>query len=315
MQLPLFPDQASTAARPVDAMYFCLVALSLFFVVLIFGSIVFFAARYRRGAKVDRSPLRFSTLRIEITWTVIPLLMTLGIFAWGANLFFWMKSPPAGAHEVNVVGKQWMWKVQHAEGNREINELHVPIGKTVRLTMASQDVVHSFFIPAFRIKQDVVPGRYTTQWFTATKIGEYHLFCAQYCGTNHSRMIGRVVVMDPADYQRWLTSGSQGKTTVAAGARLFLRLGCSGCHGASATIRAPKLEGLFGKPVPLEGGQIVIADEKYIRDSILLPASQIAAGYQNLMPSYQGRVGEEELMQIIAYIKSLAETKPGEVVK
>jgi cytochrome c oxidase subunit 2 len=198
-----------------------------------------------------------------------------------------------------------MWKIQHPEGNREINELHVPLGRIVKLTMTSQDVIHSFFLPAFRVKQDVVPGRYTTEWFKASRLGTYHLFCSEFCGTQHSAMGGRIIVMDPAAYEEWLVRGQPGSTLVQSGERLFRELGCSGCHVGPSIVRAPPLEGLFGMPVPLDNGQVVIADEAYLRDSILFPAKQIVGGYTNDMPSFQGRVSEEELLQLIAYIKSL----------
>ena len=226
------------------------------------------------------------------------------------RVFFHIETPPANALEVDVVGKQWMWKLQHAEGNREINELHVPLNRAVKLTMTSQDVIHDFFIPVFRIKQDVVPGRYTTEWFIPTKVGRFHIFCAQFCGTDHARMIGWVDVMQPADYDKWLVTTGAGQTMAAMGEALFNRVGCSGCHGAGSKIHAPRLEGLYGRPVPLDGGQVIPADDKYIRDSILLPASQITAGYPNLMPSFTGRLTEEEVMQLIAYIQSLADKQP-----
>jgi cytochrome c oxidase subunit 2 len=205
-----------------------------------------------------------------------------------------------------------MWKIQHPEGNREINELHVPAGRMIRMTLASQDVIHSFFLPEFRIKRDVIPGYYTSEWFQPTRVGTYQLFCAEYCGTSHSGMIGRVIVMKPEDYEAWLASGRPDTTLAQAGERRFRELGCSGCHVGSSVVRAPPLEGLFGKPVPIEGGKIVTADEAYIRDSILLPASQITFGYQNLMPTYQGRVSEEELLELIAYIKSLGRKQSAE---
>jgi cytochrome c oxidase subunit II len=190
MKFPLFPDQASTTAVAVDHLYFFLTALSVFFLALIFVPMLFFLFKYRRGNRADRTPPRFSTTKIEITWTVIPFLLAMGTFAWGARVYFDMEVPPADTLEINIVGKQWMWKVQHQEGNREINELHLPIGRTVKVTLASEDVIHSFFVPAFRIKQDVVPGRFTTEWFKPVRVGEYHFFCSQYCGTDHSRMIG-----------------------------------------------------------------------------------------------------------------------------
>ena len=202
------------------------------------------------------------------------------------------------------MAKQWMWKLQHAEGKREINELHIPLGQTVSLTMTSQDVIHSFFVPAFRVKQDVVPGRYTTEWFRATRLGEYHLFCAEYCGTKHSAMIGKVTVMRPAEYQRWLTTGDSGQSIVLEGQRLFHEKGCSGCHVGSKAVHAPPLKGVYGKQVPLASGEIVTADDQYLHDSILLPGKQISAGYENIMPSFSGHISEAEIMQIIAYLKS-----------
>jgi len=310
MNFPIFPEQASTIARSVDQIYFALTTVSGLMALLIFFTIVYFCFKYRRGKPANRSPARLPQMTIEVTWIVIPLLLFMGLFAWGANVYFVQQRSPPGALELNVIGKQWMWKVQHPEGNREINELHVPRGRIVKLTMASQDVIHSFYLPSFRTKMDVVPGRYTTEWFQATKIGNYHLFCAEYCGTKHSGMVGHVIVMDPAEYETWLAQGSPGSTLAQAGERRFRELGCSGCHMGSSIVRAPPLEGLYGKPVPLQNGQIVVADEGYIRDSILLPNAQITAGYDAVMPSFQGHITEEELLEIIAYIKSLGSKPP-----
>ncbi len=309
MNLHLFPEQASTVARESDWLFWSLTAASAFICVLVFVPLVWFAIKYRRGRKVDRRMPHVQTWKIEVTWTLIPFVLVMGLFAWSAEVFFRMESPPPGAIEVNVVGKQWMWKLQHAEGAREINELHIPLGRPVKLTLTSQDVIHDFFVPAFRMKQDVIPGRYTTEWFTPTKVGRYHLFCAQYCGTTHSGMIGWVYVMEPHDYERWLTQGSP-EPLAAQGEKLFRQLGCSGCHSASSKIHAPPLEGVYGHPVPLETKEFVTADEKYLRDSILLPASQISAGYQNLMPSFQGHISEEEIMELIAYLKSISNKTP-----
>ncbi len=309
----LFPDQASTTARQVDLLYFGLLLISAFYVLVVFAPLFYFSIKYRRGSKANRVNPSRGSFAIEMTWTIIPTFMSLGLFAWGATVYYHMERPPADALQVQVVGKQWMWKLQHSEGKREINELHIPLGQSVRLTMTSQDVIHSFFIPAFRVKQDVVPGRYTTEWFKPTRLGEYHLFCAEFCGTKHSGMIGRVVVMEPNEYQKWLSTGDVGDPVVVAGQRLFTQLGCSGCHenpGGNNAIRAPHLEGIFGKPVPLQTGEIVTADERYIRDSILMPQAQIAAGYENLMPTFKGRISEEELLQIIEYIKSLSNALP-----
>src|SRR5437773_12156556 len=215
--------------------------------------------------------------------------------------------------DVRVVGKQWMWKFQHANGRREINTLHVPLGRAVKLTMISQDVVHSFYVPVFRIKRDVVPGSYATCWFEATKLGEFHLFCAEYCGTNHSRMVGRVVVMEPIDYEKWLNTGEPGEAIAVAGERLFRDRGCSGCHGLNSKFHAPPLENMYGRSRPLATGEVVQADEGYLRDSILLPGKEIAAGYENIMPSYAGQLSEEETMQLIAYLKSIGGSSAGKV--
>jgi cytochrome c oxidase subunit 2 len=310
MKIPFFPDQASSLSAQVDYLFFFLVALSVFFTVVIVVPMFYFLVKYRRGRRANRAPLRIPMNKIEVAWIVVPLILAMGVFAWGAHVYFQLLVPPDNALELNVVGKQWMWKVQHQEGNREINELHVPLGRPVRLTLASEDVIHSFFIPAFRVKQDVVPGRFLTQWFTPTRVGQYHLFCAELCGTDHSKMVGTVHVMNPADYEEWLNQGVVGDSLAQSGARLYRELGCSGCHVGPSTVRAPRLEGLYGRMVPLQNGQFVRANDQYIRDSILLPNSQVTAGYEPVMPTFQGRITEDELFQLIAYIKSAANTPP-----
>ncbi|MGN6554176.1 MAG: cytochrome c oxidase subunit II [Verrucomicrobiota bacterium] len=310
MNFPLLPDQASDVAAQTDHLYWGLIAISSLVMLIVFLPIVYFLFKYRRGRKADRTPLHLPEITIEITWTIIPVIVFAGLFVWGANVYWNIERPPNDAMEVNVVGKQWMWKMQHAGGRREIDELHVPLGRNVKITLASQDVIHSFFLPAFRIKQDAVPGRYTTIWFKADKLGSFHLFCSEYCGTQHSGMTGHVVVMEPAAFQQWLNQGEPTTTLAQSGERLYRELGCSGCHENSTIVRAPPLQGIFGKPVPLQGGQIVTADETYIRDSILLPAKDIAAGYTNDMPSFRGRVSEEELFQLVEYIKRLGGTAP-----
>jgi cytochrome c oxidase subunit 2 len=312
VNFPIFPSQSSPFARQVDHLYFALIAFSAAMILLIALPMLYFLFKYRRGRKANRREPRLPEIAIEITWITIPLLFMVGLYTWGADLYFHEQRPPANALEINVIGKQWMWKAQHPEGNREINELHVPLGRTVKLTLASQDVIHSFFLPAFRIKRDVIPGYYTTEWFQATKLGTSHLFCAEYCGTHHSGMVGKVVVMDPADYETWLAAGQPTSTLVQSGEKRFRELGCSGCHMGSSVVRAPPLEGIFGKPVPLQTGGTVLADEGYLRDSILLPNSQIVAGYQPIMPSFQGHVTEEEVLELVAYIKSLGSRPPSE---
>ncbi len=310
-QFRLFPPQASTGAGQVDWLFFGLTVMTLFFCAVVFLPILYFAVRYRRGSSADRSRPSSGNNLLETGWTLFPLVLSLGFFAWGATVYYRLERPPADALQVQVVGKQWMWKLQHAEGKKEINELHVPLGKAVCLTMTSQDVIHSFYVPAFRVKQDVVPGRYTTEWFQPTQLGEYHLFCAEYCGTDHSRMIGRVVVMEPAAYQVWLTTGEAGQSIALEGRRLFRVKGCSGCHEGNSVVKAPPLAGIYGKQVPLNSGEVVTADDQYIRDSILLPGNQISAGYENLMPSFTGHISEAEIMRIIAYLKSIGEQSPG----
>jgi cytochrome c oxidase subunit II len=302
----LFPDQASTMAPRVDALFYFLVGVSIFFGVLISVLIVVFAVKYRRRSEDERPAAVRTDMRLEILWTVIPLGLTLVMFFWGAKLFFITYDPPADSLEIAVVAKQWMWKAQHPEGQSEIDELHVPVGRPVKLTLTSQDVIHDFFVPAFRVKKDVLPGRYTTLWFEATRPGEYHLFCAQYCGTQHSGMTGRIVVMAQAEYQSWLSGGATGVSMATAGQRLFQQLACNTCHLEKDTGRGPSLIGLFGKRVKLQDGRSVTADEGYIRESILNPQAKIVAGYQPIMPTFKGLVDEDGILQILAYLKSLS---------
>ena len=312
---PLFPDQASSMAPQVDALYFFELGVAAFFTALICIFIVTFAARYRQKSNVDRSNPPTASRLMEVLWIAIPLALGMVMFVWGANLFFRIYDPPGNALEVAVVGKQWMWYVQHAEGRSEINELHVPLGGPVRLRMTSQDVIHSFYVPAFRVKQDVLPGRYTSLWFEPTQVGRYHLYCAEYCGTNHSTMGGWVTVMEPVDYQRWLTEGGVGPSMAEEGQRLFVQHHCAGCHRGSQTVKAPQLEGVFGKPVPIQDGKevrFVTADPAYIRDSILMPKAHIVAGYEPLMPSFKDQISEPDLLKIIAYIKSIGAEGAGQ---
>jgi cytochrome c oxidase subunit 2 len=306
----LLEPQASTFASSYDWLFFTMVVMCSIVAIGVFVMLTVFSIRYRRGTSADRTPYPGSSHPIEYAWTITPFLIFLGIFVWAAMLYAEAKTPPAGALEVSVVAKQWMWKLQHSEGRREINELHVPLGRPVRLVMTSEDVIHSFYVPAFRLKQDVLPGRYTELWFQATRTGEYRLECAEYCGTDHARMIGKIIVMQPARYATWLAQGNLAPSMAAAGEERFRTLGCSGCHGANASVHAPKLEGVFGHPVHLSDGRTVIADESYIRDSILLPSKDVVAGFVPIMPSFQGQVSEGDLLELIAYIKSLANAAP-----
>jgi cytochrome c oxidase subunit 2 len=308
---PLFPERASTMAGRVDALYFFLLGLSAFFAVLIAGLIVFYAIKYRRRAPESVGAAIHGGTLLEVTWTVVPLLITMVIFVWGASVYFAMASPPDDTLNIYVVGKQWMWKFQHLDGQREINELHVPVGRNVKLITTSEDVIHDFFVPAFRMKADVLPGRYVSLWFHSTRPGRYRIFCAEYCGTQHSGMTGEVVVMDPAEYQTWLSGGAPEGSLASAGEKLFQDLACITCHRSDAQGRGPMLQGLFGKTVALQNGQTVVADESYIRESILNPAAKVTAGFQPIMPAYQGLVSEEQLLALIEYIKSLGAQPQG----
>jgi cytochrome c oxidase subunit 2 len=307
----VLPEAASSLAPSVDVLLLTLTGITSLVALCIVVVLTVFTVKYRHASHADRSrappeQMRRTNRRIELTWMFLPLAIFIAIFAWAADLYLDHYAVPADAVPVFVVAKQWMWRLQHSDGRREINELHVARGRAVKLIMTSEDVIHSFFVPAFRVKQDVLPGRYTTLWFTATKDGEFHLFCAEYCGTDHARMGGRIVVLEPAEYARWLNTAAPALSMAERGAQLFRQLGCSGCHGAAATVAAPKLEGLYGKPVPLEGGGTVIADERYLRDSILLPRKEVAAGYAPIMPSFAGAISEDQLLDLIAYITSLA---------
>jgi cytochrome c oxidase subunit 2 len=310
---PLWPEQASTMAGHVDALYIFLLIVTGMMTLLVFTFLLYFAARYRYRPGVRAEQIEGST-PLEITWSTIPFLVFLVIFAWGAVVYFRERTPPKDSTEVYVVAKQWMWKLEHAEGQREINELHVPVGRDVKLIMTSQDVIHSFYIPAFRIKQDVVPGRYTVEWFRATKPGVYHLFCAEYCGTQHSGMVGSIIVQQPAEYEAWMSGGSGGPLS-ASGEKIFAELGCATCHRNDAQGRGPNLQGVFGQPVHLEDGRTVTADENYLRECILDPGAKRVKGFQPIMPTFQGLVSEEQVNALVAYIKSISGAKPGDAGK
>jgi cytochrome c oxidase subunit 2 len=311
---PLFPERASSVAGGVDSLFLLLVAVAVFFSVLIGVSIFYLSFRYRRRPNNQVGQLVPGSEALEITWMVIPFLIAMVLFAWGAKLYVTMRQAPSDALDIYVVGKQWMWKIQHADGRREFNELHVPVNRDIELTMISEDVIHDFFVPAFRVKMDVLPGRYTTLWFRPTKTGRYHLFCSQYCGTNHSTMGGWVDVMEPSEYQAWLSGGSNSESPEQAGKRLFTTLACVSCHGDPSEIgagpRAPSLRGVYGSAVKLSDGRTVTADDAYLRESVLDPGAKIVAGYDNIMPTFQGVVSEDQLLQLFAYIKSLGTQAP-----
>ena len=305
---PLWPEQASSVAWQVDALYVLLLALTVLFTVLVFGLVIGFALKYKRKSDDEVPEQIHGSIPLELAWTIIPLFMAIGVFTLGADVFFRIQRAPADPLEVYVVGKQWMWKLQHESGKREINTLHVPVGQPVRLTMTSEDVLHDFFIPAFRVKKDVVPGRYTTMWFEATKVGEYHLFCAEFCGTQHAYMIGKVIAMEPGDYHDWLMGGPTASLSMAeAGEQQFTQLGCQTCHKSESGGRGPSLVGVYNEPQKLTNGKEVVADTDFLRESILYPNAKILEGYQAIMPAYNGQINEQSLNQLVAYIKSLNE--------
>jgi cytochrome c oxidase subunit 2 len=303
-QIVWFPHQASTTARSVDWFLCFLVAVCGAMGLLVAVLIIYFGIRYRRRPGDPRPPHIPGSKPLELFWTLTPLGFFMVMFVWGATIYFGAFRAPDDATVIYAVGKQWMWKLQHPEGQREINELHVPTGQPFKMLLTSEDVIHSFFVPAFRIHMDVLPGRYTSVWFQATRPGTYHLFCSQYCGTNHSGMVGQVVVMEPMEYQDWLHLHAEGSLALK-GRKTFLKYRCVSCHSADQNARAPVLEELYGKPVHLRDGRTVVADEDYIRESVYDPGAKIVAGYEDLMPTFRGQVSEEEVIQLIAFIKSL----------
>jgi cytochrome c oxidase subunit 2 len=304
--IPLVPDSASTFSWQVDALYFYLSGVTLFFALLISSVLIFFVIRYRRRTPYEIPRPIAGSHKLETVWTIIPFIIAMTMFGWGARVYFTQYKAPADAIEVYVVGKQWMWKLQHATGQREINQLHVPVGRKIKLIMTSEDVIHDFFVPAFRTKADVVPGKYTTLWFEATKPGTYHLFCAEYCGMNHSGMTGSVIVMEPREFDNWLSGNTGTSTPAAAGQQLFQSLGCSSCHGANGEGgRGPVLQGAFGKETDLQDGGKVKVDEAYVRESIINPQAKLVKGFGPIMPTFQGQISEDQLVQLVAFIKSL----------
>jgi len=314
-----WPEQASKVSTEVDYLYMVLLGLTLFFSIIVFVPILVMVMKYRQGTKADRTNVHHHNLKLELTWTAIPFLMGLPVFWWGADLFVDLYEPIKGGNVLNidVVGKQWMWQLQHPTGQRENNELHIPVGKPIQLNMISQDVLHAFYIPAFRIKKDVIPGYYHTQWFEATKPGKYHLFCAEYCGTKHSEMIGTVTVMEPDEYEQWLEENKWGtnnllptnkksETTAESGERLFVEMDCISCHGPKEDGKYVPLASVYGTERRLDDGRIVTADEGYLRTSIYQPDAMVVAGHKPIMPSFKGQLDEQQVLQLIAYIKSLS---------
>ncbi|TCM14377.1 cytochrome c oxidase subunit 2 [Novosphingobium sp. PhB165] len=305
--IELWPPQASHHAEQVDLLIGSFGAMVWLLTLPVFVLMTWFTIRYRRSHQVNRQHAPTHNLWVELGWSVIPFLLTLGFYVWATMLFFDIHRPPPDAMTIHVVAKQWMWKYQHPEGAREINDLHVPAGEPVELVMTSEDVIHSFFVPGLRIKQDLVPGRYTSLWFNASRPGRYALRCAEFCGTDHSVMGGNLIVLQPQDYAAWLSRSADGGldgTLAETGATLFRQMGCSGCHAAASPVRAPALGGIFGRPVALSDGRTVIADEQYLSDAILLPNKEIAAGYPSIMPTYGNVLTAEQVNALVAYLKS-----------
>jgi cytochrome c oxidase subunit II len=310
-ELRFWPDSASSVSGEVNFFFILMVVLCTSVAVAIASFLIYSAIRYRRRHNDEMGrPTRY-VVSVEVAWTVVPFILFMGMFAWGSKLYFDIERPPDNAIPMYAIGKQWMWKVQHPEGQREINELHIPVGRPVKLTMISQDVIHSFFIPAFRTKQDVLPGRYTTTWFEATQPGKYHLFCAEYCGTKHSGMIGWIYAMAPNDYQTWLTQGAAEGSLASQGEKYFHQFGCANCHHFESQGRAPNLRDLYGRRVEITGGPTVVADESYIRESILDPNAKVVYGFRpNVMPNFTGQLNEQQLLALISYVKALG-PQPG----
>ena len=303
----LFPTQASTLAPEVDNLYLGIVAITAFFAVVVVIFVVYFAIKYRddTGDKVG-APITGS-MPLELGWSLIPFFISIGIFVWASVVFFHIVRAPDQTLDIYSTGKRWMWRFQHIDGQREINELHVPVGRPVRVVFTSEDVLHDLFIPAFRVKADAVPGRYSAIWFEPTQVGQYHIFCAEYCGTRHSGMIGTVYVMEQADYQAWLSGGGglTGGTMLQQGEALFTQLACVTCHLPDGTGRGPSLVGVFGSTVTLDNGSTVTADESYLRESILTSQAKTVKGFEHIMPTFQGLINEDGVAALIEYIKSM----------
>jgi cytochrome c oxidase subunit 2 len=306
--LGLWPPRASAYAAQVDHLVWAFSIVIALLVVPIFVALVYFMLKYRHGRNVDRDPGEARNVRLELTWTLVPFAITMIFFVWAASLYVDAMTPPPGALNIRALAQQWMWKFEHPGGQQEIDTLHVPMGEPVKVTMISQDVIHALYIPALRVQFDVLPGRYTTVWFNADRAGTYRLYCAQYCGTNHSAMDGFIEIMPPQQYQAWLERSGTDGSLAAQGKALFERYGCSGCHGANATVHAPPLAGVYGHVVPMSDGTTVIADERYIRDRIVLPHDRLVAGYPRIMPNFAGQIPESDLIKLIAYIESLGQS-------
>jgi cytochrome c oxidase subunit 2 len=299
-------------ASRVDNLYLFIVAVTAFFALAVTIVVIVFAVKYRTNDPLAVGARIHGSIPLELAWSIIPFIISIVIFAWASDVFFDLQRPPDQTLEIYATGKRWMWKFQHIDGQAEINELHVPIGRAVKVTFTSEDVLHSMFFPAFRVKADAIPGRYSSVWFTPTKLGEYHLFCAEYCGTRHSGMVGKIVVMEPAAYQAWLSGTVVGTSLAARGQQLFNDLACNTCHQSDGSGRGPSLVNKFGTSETLTNGSMVTVNESYVRESILMPQAKVVAAYGPLMPTFQGLLSEENVMALVEYVKTLR-TTPGNV--
>lgn len=309
--LQLWPVAASAKAVETDQLILAFTVLTLALTVPVFIAITWFALRYREGSEADRSPSGIRSNLIEISWMLIPFLLTLVFFVWGARVFVESKNPPPDAMVVEVIGRQWMWKFQHPTGQSEINDLHLPIGQPIKLRIISQDVIHALYLPAVRMQVAALPDRYTEMWFKADKVGTFHLYCSEYCGTDHSVMGGKVTFMNPGDYQDWLVHAGAQQGIVAAGRALYEAYGCASCHEPGSPVKAPSLAGLYGSKVALADGRTVVADDEWLRQKILNPnGDKLAGGGKQVMPSFAGRIPEDELNRIVDFIK--AYPRPGQ---
>src|ERR671912_1472175 len=304
--IPIFPDQAASFAKDVDALYFFILATCAFFTIVVSAAVIYLGIKYHKTHEGEIGAPFKGSLPLELLWSVIPTIIAMFMFGWGASVFFHLRTPPDEALHLYAVGKQWMWKFQHLEGQREINELHLPAGRPVKITVSSEDVLHSLYFPAFRTKMDAIPGRYTELWFEANTPGTYHIFCTEYCGTNHAGMVGSVTVLEPAAYQTWLQGGGEGGTLAERGAKLFDSLACQTCHVDTGQGRGPSLKDIMGKTETLADGSTVVVDEAYLRESILQSQAKIVRGFQPLMPTFQGLVSEENLVALIEHVKSMS---------
>src|SRR6185503_2713771 len=307
----IIPEQASTMAPKVDQLYWFIIGVTAFFGIVTSVVVAYFAVKYRTSDPLAVGAPITGSIPLELAWSIIPFLISVVIFVWASQVFFNIYRPPDQTLNIYATGKRWMWKFQHLDGKAEINELHVPVGRPVKVTFTSEDVLHSLYFPAFRTKADAIPGRYSSVWFDATKVGDFHIFCAEYCGTRHSGMIGTVHVMEPADYQAWLSGSGGGGSLVSRGERLFSELACNTCHIGDGSGRGPSLHNKFGTSEQLASGSSVNIDESYVRESILTPQMKVVAGFQPVMPTFQGLVNEESVMALIEYVKSLQSSHGG----